>query len=206
MKPIARCTLLLLLLVLLLASTAAFAQSTILIGQLYLDNTTPGSGGSPGVDQFDLLNLTGTAGGQGITTDVTFSNMTLSINGGTAVSVASLPGSDISPLYGFETIASGLADGTITSFVLTGSLSPIQVVVNGITEMIAGTFTVSYSNSESPLTTSGSCQSSGTGCPEWDIDVTETPVSSVPEPATLTLYGSGLCFVAWLRRRRSLKA
>jgi hypothetical protein len=194
MKPLTRVTLLALLF--LFASTASFAD-TILIGQLYLDNTSSGPGGS---DEFDLLNATGTgAPSNGTTTGLTFSGLSLSINGGSAQTIAGTFGAG-----SFAEILGGLALDSITSFTLTGNISPTEVLFNGVMEMISGTFTVSYSGEA--LNTAGSCQTSGSGCPEFDIDVTGTPVSTVPEPATLTLYGSGLCFVAWLRRRRSLKA
>jgi hypothetical protein len=192
MKPLARVTLLLLLF--LFASTAVFGD-TILIGSLDLINDVPGPGG---VDELDLTNITGTgAPSNGTTTPVTLQNMTLSINGGTAVSLANL-GAGLT-----EVIASNLAQDSITSFMLTGSLTPSMVLVNGVLEQIITTFTVSYSGPA--LSTDGSCQTNGTGCPHFDVTTT-SEVVTVPEPATLTLYGSGLCLVGWLRRRRSLKA
>ena len=192
MKPLARVTLLLLLF--LFASTAVFAD-TILIGSLDLYNDIPGPGGQ---DELDLTNITGPgAPSNGTVTPVTFTGMTLSINGGSAVSLADL-GAGLT-----EVIASNLLQTSITSFMLTGSLTPTQVLVNGVLETIVTTFTVSYNGPA--LDTSGSCETSGTGCPHFDVTTT-SEIVPVPEPATLTLYGSGLCFVAWLRRRRSLKA
>jgi len=194
MKPLTRVTLLAVLF--LFASTGVFAD-TILVGQLYLDNYASGAAGS---DEFDLLNATGTgAPSNGTTTGLTFSGLTLSINGGSAQSIAGTFGAG-----SFTELLGGLALDSITSFTLSGNLSPTEVLFNGVMEIISGTFSVSYSGTA--LNTAGSCQTNLTGCPEFDIDVTGTPVSTVPEPATLTLYGSGLCFVAWLRRRRSLKA
>ena len=66
MKSLTRVTLLILLS--LFASTAAFGQ--ILVGQLYLDNTSSSS------DEFDLLNATGVgAPSNGTTTALTFSGV-----------------------------------------------------------------------------------------------------------------------------------
>jgi len=190
MKPFTRVTLLILLF--LLASTVAFAQTTITIGELDLYNDIPGPGGQ------DELDLTNTTGGGSTIGALTFQNLVLTING-VAISLSSTSLS----AGGFLTLDSPILQDSITSFMLTGTLTPSQVLVNGVLETIVTTFTVSYSGPA--LNTGGTCQTNGTGCPQFDVTTT-AEVATVPEPATLTLYGSGLCIVAWLRRRRSLKA
>ena len=183
MKSLTRITMLALLF--LLASTAAFAD-TFTIGELDLNNVIPGS-----QDEFDLTNLTG-PGGPGTQTPLTFATLSLTINGQIiAVSPATLSAG------GFETLASNLLAGSITSFSLTGTILEGTAVVNGVTENILQSFSSSYSGS--PLDASA-------GPVSFTITTSGTPVGATPEPATLSLFGSGLCLASWFFRRRSLKA
>ena len=182
MKSLTRITMLALLF--LLASTAAFADN-FQIGSFDLNNTIPGS-----QDEFDLTNLTG-PGGVGTQSSLTFQNLSLTINGQTIV----LSSTSLSA-GGFETLASGILVNSITSFSLTGTILEGTAVVNGVTENILQSFSASYS---------GTALDSST-FPSFAINTTGTPVGATPEPATLSLFGSGLCLASWFFRRRSLKA
>jgi len=177
----------LIVLMLLLASTAALG-SPIVVGSLDLINVVPGPSGQ---DQLILTNITGPGAPSTSTiTPLTFTGMTLSINGATAVAVTDLSAGT------FAVIADSLLQGSITSFVLEGSLNPTSVEFGGTTQPIVPSFTVSYSGGA--LDTSGSCETDGTGCPHFDVT---TSVSGVPEPAALSLCGSAFGLFAWFRRR-----
>jgi hypothetical protein len=185
MKLLTRVTLLALLF--LLASTVAFAD-TFTIGELDLNNTIPGS-----ADEFDLTNLTG-PGGPGTPTPLTFQNLALTINGApVTLSSTTLAAG------GFATLASSLLVNSITSFHLTGTILQGTALVNGVMETIVQSFSVTYSGAALNTGTSG-------GTIPFTITTTGTPLSGVPEPASLTIFGSGLCLVTWLCRRRILKA
>lgn len=182
MKLLARTMMLALLF--LLASTAAFAD-TFTIGELDLNNIIPGS-----QDEFDLTNLTG-PGGPGTSTPLTFQNLALTING-TPISL----GSTTLSAGGFQTLASNLLVNSISSFMLTGTILEGTALVNGVMETIVQSFSVSYSGG--PLDSSA-------GPISFAITTTGSPLSAIPEPATLTLFGSGLCLLARVCRRRGLK-
>ena len=183
MKSLTRITMLALLF--LLASTAAFAD-IFTIGSLDLNNVLPGSS-----DEFDLTNLTG-PGGPGTQTPLTFENLSLTINGSIiAISTSTLGDG------GFEALAQNLLVNSITSFSLTGTILESTAMVNGVEDNIVQSFSVLYN---------GPALDASAAPVHFDVNTSGIPVGATPEPASLTLFGSGLVAVSWLFRRRSLKA
>jgi PEP-CTERM motif len=172
----------------------AFADS-VPIGQISFDVTIPAEVGLPGVNSFDLTNLTGgsiTAPSPGVVDLITLSGqLTLveSVGGAQTISFTSV-GLGVTDLFDVP------SDVQIVSATLTGTLDQTLVTLNGGTSPV--TLSTSFLvtdpfNGGIALT---ACDGTNT-CSQGVLS------ASVPEPGILLLLASGITALLLLRRRHA---
>jgi len=167
-------------------------RADVILGYVSYDNIIPGTPDSPGINVFNIVNLTGdpNVGGYAVPptfptlTSVAFLNAALTLMSNESTTVLSLgdigPGFFMSPLLEFpdtqvfsaavftatlDTTALSLADGTTT----TASMSAI------LTNLLPSSGGTLAAGSDFVL-----------------IEVPEEMVSTVPEPASLWLFGTAV--------------
>jgi hypothetical protein len=186
----------LLALLVMAAFSAAASADSFGIGILSLDPTGIGAGAT-----FDIQNLTGSADlppDFPVATSLTFSSLDLLLTFGDS-STETLTTSDFTS-DGFGGFTGNnifdLSSTTITSAVLTGTLSPVDVTLSdGTTETLDPTFTATLTDS------SGSLQAFDA----VEIDATSSGVTPAPESSSGSYLGIGvvgLLAMVWKRKQR----
>jgi hypothetical protein len=185
-------------LVFLISSTAAAFASTIPIGYVSWDVVFPGNSGS-----FDIINLTGPNALPPtfpVTTSVNLSSLALHVDfsNGTSTDFGSSYFTLAADGLSFDgaAIAIGGANPLPTFAHLTGTFSPLTINLSG-----GGTTTIlsSFSADISPST--------GRTLADGDLAIINATegTTTVPEPTTMTLLGTGLLGLI-SRKRRAIKA
>jgi hypothetical protein len=189
-------------LLLALWTQSALADS-VPLGQISFDSTIPAAGGLPGVNSFDLLNLTGgliSPPSPGVVDVITLSGqltLTESVGGSSSSQTISFAGVGPFSMDLFR-ISS---DVQILSATLTGTLDNTLVTLNGgsgpVTLSSSFTVTDPFNGENGLIACDGT---NGSTCSQGSLSVS-TSTSTVPEPGTLLLLASGLgSFLLWRRR------
>jgi|GEM_PF-2098723 len=176
------------------------SADTLTIGLFSFDEFIPGAPGSPGVNVFTINDFTGSSNlppDAPVATPLTFSNVSVTLNGSQNVSVGSAaPGSTLAPALEF------LDTQVFTSATLQGNLSTTTL------ELADGTFFQASSSlfSVSLLPSAGPDLVADTDFAV--LTISGSPASaSVPEPASQWLMLPALLAFAYLiRKRRAVPA
>jgi hypothetical protein len=180
------------------------SADTVTVGQISFDTTLTPAVGLPGINSFDLLNLTGglLSPGLGVTDAVMLS--------GKLVLVESINGTPTSETKMFSMVPVSVSgskdlfdistDVLILSATLTGTFDNTFVTLNGGSGPVtlSKSFTVSGPFDGGALT---ACTGANDGACSKGILTGTTNVNPVPEPGTFLLLASGLAFCGRKIRR-----
>jgi hypothetical protein len=185
----------------LLLSCATAWSSPISIGGLDFSQINAAGTGTPGSVDLYMQNNTLPGFGAGVTDALTFSNVTLTVNGGTAVTLNDMVPGDLEI---YSLITGFLIPDNITSFVFSatiGSAPLVLTLTDGTQELFSQNIGASYvAPAGQTLNTAFDATGTTFGA-TFDIFAVPEPASAVPEPGTLVLLGLGLGG-AWLAKRR----
>jgi len=176
---------------------------TVPLGQISFDNTISSFGDLPGVNSFDLLNLTAglNSPDPGIFDALSVSGQLVVVEsiGGTQTTVTDAF-SSIGP--GFQDVGDFSTDAMILSATLTGTLDTTFVTLNGGSSPVTLSQTFSVSDPFNGGIALVACTGINDDICSSGILTATTNVNPTPEPGTLLLLASGFGFFYGRRNRR----
>lgn len=188
------------------ALAGAAHADNVAVGILSFDVLIPGDTTTPGVDAFDISNLTGdpTLGGFALPPDfptlasLTFLNSTLTLSNGASSQIVNL--GDIAPGV-FSDLSLQFVDGTpFTSAIFSATLSATSLNISGA----AQDFVADSANlTATLLPTAGTGLTAGVDLVVLNVSGSFPPPPTVPEPSTAEPILAVGMLAVWLLNKRA---